>query len=363
MGKPAIRPLAIVGSHPDTRELAPFDDLEYDIWLFNEAPQKQSIYKRWDDCLQIHLPEVYSSTENWVNQDHWEWLQKDHGPDKRIFMQDVDPRVPNSVRYPLEGVLSLVPYKYLRSSPAMALALAIYLGYQHIELYGSELSSNTEYTYQAINYAFWIGFAHGRGINLDMRCWHQEFMEQPIYGYEGELQIDPEKFAISAKEHEVVWKAKDREYKKLQSKLDKAMLKKKFDEVGTLSLELEQMATSTGETFEAMNESLRYYERTNPISRQEFERVSARAQLDGEQAEKDMNHAAGKCEYVWNVWIQTGSLEALNQLRAFLKEKTDYAFDTGKHLGIFRENLHYMGEYDQLVTAAGGERAVAQVSQ
>ena len=356
----AMRSLAIVGSHPETRELAPFDNPDFDIWLFNEAPQKPEVYRRWDACLQIHIPEVYSSTDNWVNKDHWEWLQQDHG-DRYIFMQDVDPRVPNSVRYPIEGVQSLVPYKYLRSSPAMALALAIYLGYQHIELYGSELSSNTEYHYQAINYAFWIGFAHGRGINLDMRCWYQEFFEQPIYGYEGELQLDRDFFVKCHDEHEIVWKIKDSAYQKTQNKLDKAFMKMQFDRVGELSLDLENVAINTGEVSGAMREAKRYSERTDHISRQEFERVSARAQLDGEVSEKAMNHAAGKCEYVWNVWKQTGSVEAKNQLKTFIKEKTGQAFDMGIHLGIFRENLSYMNEYDERVTAAGGTRAIAQV--
>jgi hypothetical protein len=355
-----LRSLAIVGSHPDTRENAPFDDPNYEIWLFNEAPQKPEVYKRWDASLQIHLPEVYSSTENWVNKDHWEWLQQDHGPDKKIYMQEVDPRVPNSVRYPMEGVRSLVPYKYLRSSPAMFLALAIYLGYKDISLYGSELSSNTEYHYQAINYAFWIGFAHGYGVNLDMQCWHQEFFEQPIYGYEGELQIEREHFMTCYQDHESVHRIKVNAVEKLKNKLDKAMLKSDFDKVGELSLIVETATINTGEVFGAMNEAKRYSERTNQISRQEFERKSAQAQLDGEASEKLMNHAAGKCEYVWNAWKQTGNLEALNQLRTFLKEKNEHAWDTGKHLGIFRENLAYQHEYDQRVTAAGGPRAVAQ---
>ena len=359
---PAMRSLAIVGSHPDTRELAPYDDLDFDIWLFNEAPQKTEIYKRWTDCLQIHLPEVYSSTTNWVNKDHWEWLQQDHG-DRRIYMQDVDPRVPNSVRYPIEGVRSLVPYKYLRSSPAMFLALAIYLGYQHIELYGSELSSNTEYTYQAINYSFWIGFAHGRGINLDMRCWHQEFFNQPIYGYEGELQIAPDHFRERIQEHEIVYKTKNKAYKQIENKLDKAMMKAQFDKVGELSLALENVAVNTGEVYGALQEAKRYLERGEEhISRQEFERVSAQAQLDGEEAEKKMNHTAGKCEYVWNVWMQTGSGEALGQLRQFIKEKTEHAYEMGEHLGVFRENLSYIDEYDAGVTAAGGERALYQAA-
>jgi len=343
---PPLRSLAIVGSHPDTRENAPFDDPDYDIWLFNEAPLKPEVYKRWDAILQIHTPEVYASETNWVNEGYWDWLQQDHG-DKKIYMLDVDPRVPNSTRYPIEGVRSLVPYKYLRSSPAMALALAIYLGYKDISLYGSELSSNTEYHYQAINYAFWIGFANGRpDINLDLQCWHQEFYEQPIYGYEGELQLDKEHFSALHSDHEKVYKMKNKGYEKIKDKLSQAMLDSKFDKVGELSLLLENSATATGESFGAMSEAKRYAERTDHISRQEFERVSAQAQLDGEAVEKLMNHEAGKCEYVWNIWKQTGNLQALEQLRIFMKTKTNHAFEMGKQLGIFRENLDYMNEYD-----------------
>ena len=357
---PPLRSLAIVGSHPDTRENAPFDDPNYEIWLFNEAPQKPEVYKRWDICFQLHLEKVYSSTENWVNKDHWEWLQKDHG-DKKIYMLDVDPRVPNSVRYPLENVLSLLPpeYNYLRSTPAEALALAIHLGYKDVSLYGSELSSNTEYHYQAINYAFWIGYSHGKpDLNLDLQCWFQEFYEQPIYGFEGELQLDKEHFEGLHKEHQSRFKVKDNACEKLQAKLDNAILDNKFDKAGELSLTLESALVNTGEVYGAMKEAERYAERTNQISRQEFERVSARAQLDGEASEKNMNHSAGKCEYVWNVWMQTGALEAKNQFRTFLKEKNDHAYDMGKHLGIFRENLAYQKEYDDRVRAAGGKRAV-----
>jgi len=357
---PPTRPLAIVGSHPATRENAPWDDPDYEIWLFNEAPQKPEVYKRWDACLQMHIDEVYSSETNWVNKDHWNWLQQDHGPDKRIFMQDKDPRVPNSVRYPLEGVLSLVPYKYLRSSPALALALAIYLGYKEIELYGSELSSNTEYHYQAINYAFWIGFAHGRGVDLRMKCWHQEFFEQPIYGYEGELQLDQAYFNERRVNAEIIWQAKNKAYKKLTRKLEDAIISNEFDRVGELSLDVENAAINTGEMFARMTEAQRYHDRTDHISRQEFERVSAQAQIDGEEHEKQMHHAAGKCEYVWNVWKQTGNIQARHQLKVFLQEKTDAAFEMGKSLGVFRENLEFQREYDARITAAGGQRAVAQ---
>lgn len=353
-----LRRLAIVGSHPDTRENAPFDDPDFEIWLFNEAPMKPEIYHRWDLCLQIHLPEVYTSAENWVNKDHWEWLQLDHGEGKRIMMHDVDPRIPNSAKYPLEGILKLIPWKYLRSSPAMALALGIYLDYDHIALYGSELTSNTEYRYQAINYAFWIGFALGRGIELDMQCWRNEFVYQPVYGYEGELQIDQGYFVNAHVDLEKRWKYKDNTYQKLQDKLDKELLEAKFDKVAQTALDLETCAINTGEAYGSMKEAERYSERTNQISRQEFERVAAQAQIDGELTARNKNIEWGKSEYVWNSWKQTGMVEAKNQFRAFVDKHTDLAFKEGEHLGIFRENMAYQGEYDKRIQAAGGERAV-----
>lgn len=356
---PPARPLAIVGSHPATRELAPYDDPRFEIWLFNEAAMKPEVYRRWDALLQIHKPEVYASPTNWVNKDHWVWLQQDHGH-RKIWMQEVDPRVPNSVRYPLEGVLSLVPYRYLRSSPAMALALAIYLGYQEIHLYGSELSSGTEYAYQAINYAFWIGFAHGRGIDLHLECWQSEF-NQPIYGYDGEPQIDREFFRSRFAEHQKAWSANEAKLARLKGRINDAMLEGKFARVGELSVEMELAATASGECAGAMGQAERYAERTDMISRQEFERTAAQAQLDGQKKRDEMLHASGKVEYVWNVWMQSGRAEALKQLREFLGEKIQLAYDAGAQLGIWRENVLYLGEYDKRVAALGGARALHQV--
>lgn len=354
-----LRKLAIVGSHPATREKAPYDDPEYEIWLFNEAPQKPEIYRRWDASFQMHRPEVYASPNNWVNKGHWDWLQQKHG-EKQIWMQEVDPRVPNSVKYPMEGVLSLVPYHYIRSTPALALALAIYLGYKDISLYGSELTSNTEYHYQATNLAFWIGLAHGLGIDFHLECWQSEFW-QPIYGVEGEMQIPKEYFEKRAAELGATWKVAETMVRKARARFDRALLENMFDKAGEASLDLEKIAMKAGEAYGVLKEAERYRDKTDPISRQEFERVSAKAQKDGQDAEKAMNHAGGKAEYIWNVWKRTGRVEAREQLKAFVHEKTEAAFETGRLLGINRENQDYMMEYDERVTALGGMRAVRQM--
>jgi len=169
-----------------------------------------------------------------------------------------------------------------------------------------------EYGYQATNYAFWIGFAHGRGIDLKLRCWLDEF-NQRIYGYEGETQIDRLYFQARFTENEDVYEKNKGTLGKVQQRMEEAMLANEFDKVAQLSLELETVAMVTGETFAGMNEAKRYAEREDMISRQEFERVAAQSQQEAEDLKSNMDHAGGKCEYVWNVWRQTGQIIALEQ--------------------------------------------------
>lgn len=351
------RALAIVGSHPATRDNAPWNDDRFDIWLFNESAQKPEVYKRWDALLQIHEERVYASPTNWVNANHWEWLQQRHG--KPIYMQRLDPRVPDSVEYPLEGVLSLVPFRYLRSSPAMALALGIYLGYKEIWLYGSELTSSTEYSYQATNYAFWIGVAVGRGVDLHLECWQAEFT-QPIYGYEGELQIDREYYQDAAADAESEWRAKENILMRLKSRLDDATLSNGFEKAAELSLQVETAAQEAGQARAMLSEFQRYSEREDMISRQEFERRAGHAQLDADKLRYDKDHEGGKCEYVWNLWRQTGNNRALAQFREFVKAKNQYAYAFGEQLGIYTANTRLAMEYDKRLQAAGGVRALGR---
>jgi len=83
--------IAIVGTHPATRENAPWGDSDYLIWLFNETPASPWV-KRWDASFQLHAPEVYTSTNNFVDPSHWAWLQQPH-PGRVIYMQQRDERV------------------------------------------------------------------------------------------------------------------------------------------------------------------------------------------------------------------------------------------------------------------------------
>lgn len=359
-----MRKLAIVGSHPNGYLDAPYDDPEWEVWMFNEAPQWSG--KRWDGCLQLHRPEIYTSPTNFASRmrkiDYWAWLQEDHGPDKRIWTYPKDERIPNSVEYPLEEIVSMVPYRYLRSSPAEALALAIYLGYTTIGLWGAELTSNTEYAYQASNMTFWIGYAHGRGIDFQLYCWQDEF-DQRIYGIEGELKIEPAYYAERANTLEKAYYENNKVYMRFKDNLSTAMMESNFDRVASLMVAGMNVARLAGATSGALGEARRYAGRDDIVPRQEFEYNAALAQRDGSPIEPEAHKASGKAEYVWNAWKQTGRLEALNQLRTFTKEQLDLIYRLGEYEGKSRENLECMAEYDNRVRAAGGVRALEAVAK
>lgn len=368
-----MKKLAIVGTHPGTRSNAPFDDPNVDIWVFNESaqttpefypnePEKQWC-KRWDAVLQLHKKEVYASPTNWVNNRHWEWLQRDHG-DKVIFLQEEDPRVPNGVKYPLDEIIESVPganYRWFMSTPAYAVALAIYKGYKDIGLFGLDMSSNTEYGYQLMNFVFWIGVCHGMGINL-YEVSNKKYFSEKLYGFEGEIQIPHNYFEKRKEELYGSWQDAEKQSNKLRDRVTDYILERKYDKLVDTILAWREVTIMAGKLSGAEQEAINYAKREDMISRQEFERRAAEAAKRGEEQKALMYVLAGKTEYTFNAWKQSGNFEALQQLRLFIQEQMKMAYNVGASNGAYQENLEYIKEYDDLLEAAGGVRTLSAMT-
>ena len=181
-----MKKVAIVGSQELTRDNAQFDDPSYDIWSFADWVCYDWL-KRCDALIEIHLANVYMNHPR--TPEYWSALQKAEMP---VYMYPVaDPRVPNSVLYPMDGVLNLVSkgknkgkkFRPLNSSVAYAIGLAILLEYDVIDIYGVEMAHSSEYMSQQPIFAFWNGVALGRGIELNVNCSEGLFV-QPLYGSE-----------------------------------------------------------------------------------------------------------------------------------------------------------------------------------
>lgn len=195
--------LAIVGFALTTRHLAPYADPEYEIWSLNEGYNYDWI-KRFDRWFQIHPRWDFTRDNNTNHRNHWNWLQNksatcvrcqgqgewetetkdpnikerhicpeckgsgtyvppEYRTDLPIYMQDHWDDIPNSIAFPLEEALTLLPptlnqKDYFTSSVAFMLTLGVMMGYKRIELYGFEMGTMTEYHYQRANFEFLVGW-------------------------------------------------------------------------------------------------------------------------------------------------------------------------------------------------------------
>ncbi len=171
--------VAMVGFAVTSRDQAPWDDMDTEIWGLNEAAT-QPWMKRWDRWFQLHPEENFNRTTNTNDPDHPLWLRKSH--DKPIYLQDKFDYIPDSVRYPIEEIVREYG-NYLTSSFSYMIALAMLEGFERIELYGFEMGTLTEYHFQKAGAEYLIGMALGMGIEVYIpeNC---SLCTGKMYGYE-----------------------------------------------------------------------------------------------------------------------------------------------------------------------------------
>lgn len=345
--------LAIVGSGTNTRSNAPFDDPDYDIWVFNEAAQSEWC-KRWTAVFQMHKPEIYKG-HNTKNATHWEWLQQQHG--KPIYMETRDPQVPDSVEYPLQDAIKLAGVKMFPTTFAYMAALAIMQGYKEIRIFGVELSAS-EYEYQANGYLFWFGFLRGRlgTENVDSAVLYldKNIFEVPLYGYEGNLALGSEYFADRAKVLDAKWQSAEKNLKNMKKSIAEAIDKNKFDKVRRLVQDFQYAAIIGGEHAGALSEAERYQTFGDRYAdRGGFEFMAATMQQKGEEKKPMVWHYGGMIEYVWNIWRQTNGRQGADQMIKFVEQMGETAYDLGAMLGGYKENIGYIQKYDEGMKANG----------
>jgi hypothetical protein len=284
--------VCIVGSNQLTRSQIDWSRDDTDYWLFNEAGARHWVL-RCDGVFQMHAPAIFRNRGNVNDREHYAWLQQAHP--FPIWMQDIYPDIPSSVKYPLNEITrKLLPrltrksgevVRHFTSSPSYAIALAIFHGYPEIEIVGVEMSSGTEYAAQRDGVTFWIGVATGRGVNVILQD-RSLLMRSKLYGYDGEIVIQRQRFEIVA------------------------------NGLAPQVKQAEANALAAGSRVQVLLEAL------------------AR-----EKSQKRAN-------------------ELYEQLIAAMNAHSDACFKYGIGAGALSENKKYIAEVDELIAAAGGERAL-----
>ena len=145
--------LTINGYAETTRMMSPLDNADYEHWGLNELylliPMQN--VTRW---FEIHAPSgnLHNSRRN---PRHRKWLQEAKIP---IYMPKKIEDIPMSIPYPIEEIKSIFG-DYFTNSISYMIALGLYEGFSHIEVYGVDMALNKEYREQKPSCEWFMGMA------------------------------------------------------------------------------------------------------------------------------------------------------------------------------------------------------------
>ncbi len=148
--------ITIVGKGRGWKD-APKED---EIWGVNEL----CLWRDVDLVFEIHDLE-WLSTVNKTEKENLlkitEYVNKNNTP---IVLQEKHPDIPTSIAFPLDEMHT----DYFTNSISLMIAYAIYKGATQIDLYGCVLWRGSGYTFEKPNIEYWIGYARGLGVKVNI---------------------------------------------------------------------------------------------------------------------------------------------------------------------------------------------------
>lgn len=170
--------LAIIGTADPTRQMAPYEDKNFEVWGVAVAATYPDV-KRMDVQFELHPA------------DYW---QRDANVEKRlaatkvpIYMHEKHENIPTSMRFPIELVTQY--RKYFTNSIAYMLALAYHSfkvtgNPKHVALFGIHMQTGEEYAEQRPCCEYWMGRMEGAGMSVDIAPGGALLQSWGLYGYE-----------------------------------------------------------------------------------------------------------------------------------------------------------------------------------
>lgn len=203
---PAPLKVALIGTAPSSRMLAPYNDPSWQIWAC--SPGNMNTLPRVDLWFELHSNLLWPECESY-GKPYIEWLKQQKFP---IYMQERWPTaegqmvplqqiVPNAIGFPANEMVAEFGDSFFTSSFAWMMALAIMQGATEISLYGIDMASRDEYIRQRPGFFFFRYQAEKRGIKVSAPH-ESDIMQSPaLYAY-----VDSTPFGrkIAARRQEVV---------------------------------------------------------------------------------------------------------------------------------------------------------------
>jgi hypothetical protein len=168
--------VALIGTAPSSRMLAPFNDPSWKIWAC--SPGNQNVFPRVDVWFELHSNLLWPQHEAY-GKPYIEWLNKQTFP---VFMQD-QKQVPRATVFPKNEMVAIFGDSFFTSSFAWMMAYAMSQGATEIALYGIDMASRDEYIRQRPGFFFFRYLAEQRGIKVSAPH-ESDIMQSPaLYAY------------------------------------------------------------------------------------------------------------------------------------------------------------------------------------
>jgi hypothetical protein len=193
---------AILGTVTVSKMLAPFDDLEWEIWAC--SPGNRRAFPRVTRWFELHaVMDVKRPENNDWNGDYFGWLQTQQFP---VYMQEPNELVPGCRIFPRDAWLREFGDRgreAATSSIALMIGFAIMEGATEIGVFGVDMSADHEhYTNQKPGCRQMLLIARERGIKVCVPLESCLATPPPFYGYAEATRLGM-KMYIREKEHEV----------------------------------------------------------------------------------------------------------------------------------------------------------------
>ena len=185
--------LMILGFAPDSLKYSPLDAKDFDIWGLNE--------------LYLDKPKVALRATAWFQLHGYEPpVIRDPNQTKSlsmlkcpVMMWRKHPYIPNSVEFPLQTILEefdifgedmaldqpdVRQRVYYTNTISWMIALAVYMDYKEIHIYGVNMAQDQEFQHQRPSCEFFLGWARGRGIKIYKPPVSDLLLSSFLYGYD-----------------------------------------------------------------------------------------------------------------------------------------------------------------------------------
>jgi len=166
-----VNKLSIIGKGPGYERSISDQENGFDVWCPSTVyKQLESISVEPNLIFQLHERKLF---ETWIKEKQ-----------NKVVIIKPDFFYPDCIVFPAQVLVDLHGFRF-GSSLAWMLAYSVELGYKEINVHGVHMSHETEYGIQRDTLFYFVGYAQGKGVKVEIDVDSGIFIGNQKYGIAG----------------------------------------------------------------------------------------------------------------------------------------------------------------------------------